>query len=45
MGRQERMTEQKGERIGGKAQLIPERWEGRREALRGQSRVLPPLCM
>lgn len=30
MGSQERMTEQKGERIGGKAQLIPERWEGRR---------------
>lgn len=30
MGSQERMTEQKGERIGGKTQLIPERWEGRR---------------
>lgn len=31
MGRQERMTEQKGERSGGKAQLIPGRWEGGRE--------------
>lgn len=30
MGSQERMTEQKGERIGGKTQLIPKRWEGRR---------------
>ena len=35
------MTEQKGERSGGKAQLIPGGWEGGREALRGQSRVLP----
>lgn len=34
MGRQERMTEQEGERSGGKAaDLIPGRWEGRKEAL------------